>query len=209
MKELALGQRKLVESGFETKQSSSESILCCPIWLPGITWGYLILNKLKLNENQNSTPQRASYLCALRNHIQLKATVLSHAWGNTPPQHKAPLEAWSPLSGDAPLRPLHLAVAPDLALPPPCWASSAAKQNTKGLSNWGSVTPILQAKVCRNKPIAAWLLIGVLNKKAGLVFSLLRSILLPAGCLQKWSLAGRSLVHTCTCPAVKRRNSVL
>ena len=40
--------------------------------------------------------------------------------GNTPPQQKAPLEAWSPLSGDAPLRPLHLAVAPDLALPPPC-----------------------------------------------------------------------------------------
>lgn len=108
-----------------------------------------------------------------------------------------------------PLRPLHLAVAPDLALPPPRWASSAAEQNTKGLSNWGSVTPILQAKVCRNKPIAAWLLIDVLNKKAGLVFSLLRSILLPAGCLQKWSLAGRSLVHTCTCPAVKRRNSVL
>lgn len=46
-----------------------------------------------------------------------------------------------------------------------------------------------------------------IGKPTIIFFPLLFSLLL-AGCEQKWSLAVRSLVHTCTCPAVKGQNPV-
>lgn len=45
--------------------------------------------------------------------------------------------------GNAQLLPLHLAVAPDPALPSPCCAPNLIKHNAKGLSNWDSLMPIL------------------------------------------------------------------
>lgn len=135
VKELALGQRKLVESGFETKQSSSESILCCPIWLPGITWGYLILHKLKLNENQIQPPN----VLAVYVHSGTTYSSGQQYWampGGTLPH------STKPLSG----RDVTLRWCPTAASPPGCGSRpctptstlslSAAEQNTKGLSSW-------------------------------------------------------------------------